>query len=190
MYKNYPLSEGAIVGEACNLIQANLPDSLALHCEVMYSKLLSHEAVSAKVKTTVLTQRARADLVIAQRQKHDTEKFSAKYVIEVKRWKAGKRQIDSDLKRLAELRERHPNVQALMFLVSEAERPNRFVNEDGLTRTGRQQIPGSHGYFRVRRTLKAAPAFTKKHSAQYGCLIEVFGKPRLSFSRPTKPTFR
>jgi hypothetical protein len=34
LYRDYPLSEGALVAEVCNLIYANLPDHLELHCEV------------------------------------------------------------------------------------------------------------------------------------------------------------
>lgn len=32
LYRDYPLSEGALVAEVCNLIYANLPEALQLLC--------------------------------------------------------------------------------------------------------------------------------------------------------------
>src|SRR5437868_3195553 len=92
LYREYPLSEGALVAEICNLIHANLPNDLFLLCEVMYSRFLTGTA-----HPNELTQRARADLVVADGPELDDEATSAKYVIEVKRASAPKAQIDSDL---------------------------------------------------------------------------------------------
>lgn len=41
LFKDYPLPEGALVAEACNLIQANLPADLILMPELMYKNLVS-----------------------------------------------------------------------------------------------------------------------------------------------------
>ncbi|HEY1707103.1 MAG TPA: hypothetical protein VGG10_02475 [Rhizomicrobium sp.] len=169
MYKDYPLSEGALVAEICNLLHTNLPDDLSLLCEVMYTKFLPGE-----VQVDELTQRARADLVVATSSSLGNDAVAAKFVIEVKRASAPKSQIDADLKRLSAVRRAHGKVRTFMFLVSEAERPDRFVNADGVSRSGKHKIPHSSGYFRVRRTVKAAHAFTKKGKAQYACLIEAF----------------
>ena len=43
LYRNYRLSEGALVAEVCNLIHANLSDQKLLMCEVQYSKLLHRD---------------------------------------------------------------------------------------------------------------------------------------------------
>jgi hypothetical protein len=169
LYKDYPLSEGALVAEICNLIHANLPDQLTLLCEVMYTKFLPGET-----HVDELTQRARADLAVADRSEHDDENVAAKFIIEVKRASAPKTQIDADLRRLAAVRRAHPSARTFMFLVSEAKRPDRFVSPRGASRLGKFEIDESRGHYRVRRTLKAAHAFTKKGRAQYACLIEVY----------------
>lgn len=68
LYRHYPLAEGALVAEICNLIHANLPDSLTLTCEVQYSKLLPNAPKPEKggKEKQILMQRARADLVISE----------------------------------------------------------------------------------------------------------------------------
>ncbi|MGD0189466.1 MAG: hypothetical protein ABSD74_01865 [Rhizomicrobium sp.] len=171
LYRDYPLSEGALVAEICNLIHANLADGFVLLCEEMYKNLLPE---LAEPNPSILTQQARADLVIATKAPGTESNPVAKYIIEVKRASAPTRQIDSDLRRLAEVRRVHSGVRAFMFVVSEAMLPGRFVNEIGSSRLGRQKIPGSPGHFRVRRTWKAAHAFKSRGNAQYACLIEVY----------------
>jgi hypothetical protein len=168
LYRNYPLAEGALVAEICNLIHANLTDELVLLCEVQYTDLLG-----GKVKPSVLTQRARADLVVAVDSHDDESEPVPKFIIEVKRSSAPRAQIDADLRRLAAVRETHATIRCFLFLVAEAKRPNRFVTEDGKSRLGKHDISGSNGYYRVRRTWKAAHAFSHVEHAQYACLLEV-----------------
>jgi len=169
LYRDYPLSEGALVAEICNLIHANLGANEYLLCEVMYTKLLEGKAYPAE-----LTARARADLVIATAKTLDEDASAAKFIIEVKRYKAGKAQIDSDLKRLAAVRRTHGKIRAFMFVISEAELPPRFVSSEGKSILGKHPIDGGPSHFRVRRTLKAAHAFNVRTTAQYACLIEVY----------------
>ena len=78
LYRHYPLAEGALVAEICNLIHANLPDELVLNCEVQYTKLLPGEAI-----LSVLTQRARADLVVGERPEKKGGEPKAKFIVEV-----------------------------------------------------------------------------------------------------------
>ena len=165
LYAGYPLSEGAFVAEVCNLIHANLPDRQMLRCEVMYSKLLDRPVP----KGSVLTELARADLVVLDRK---TEK--PVYVIELKRLSAGNSEINADLARLAEVKRHLPHLKAYLFLVSEAKRPTRFVNDEGASHRQWETIPNRNELYRVRRTWKAAHAFKSKDNAQYACLIEVF----------------
>jgi hypothetical protein len=146
-----------------------LRDDYFLTCEVQYTDLLA-----GKPKPDILTQRARADLVISEKpEKKDGEPIP-RFIIEVKRASAPTAQIDADLQRLAAVRRTYPDVRTFMFLIAEAHRPKRFVDEDGKSITGKHPIPNSPGHYRVRRTLKAAHAYTDVASAQYACLLEIY----------------
>lgn len=169
LYRNYLLPEGALVAEVCNLIHANLPNELTLLCEVQYSKLLHRDN-----KPTELTERSRADLVVAEKATSTVDKPVAKFIIEVKRASAPSAQIDADLKRLAAVRNHLSSIRTFLFVISEAHRPARFVNKNGSSILRKQEIRNSEGHYRVRRTWKAAHAFSKRERAQYACLIEVY----------------
>ena len=121
------LAEGALVAEICNLIHANLPDS-TLTCEVQYSKLLPNAPKPEKggKEKQILTQRARADLVISEGPLDFDGEPDPKFIIEVKRSSAPKSYIDADLRRLAEVSRRHPHGRAFLFLVAD-----RFVLRTG-----------------------------------------------------------
>ena len=64
LYPNYPLAEGALVGEACNLIQANLRADQILLCEEQYSRLMPGGSWPAK-----LGPKSRADLAGEKRDR-------------------------------------------------------------------------------------------------------------------------
>jgi hypothetical protein len=136
---------------------------------VQYAKLLP-----GKAYPDVLTQRARADLVVGQKPDKKNEEPIPKFIIEVKRASAPAGQINMDLKRLAAVHKIHTKIRAFMFVIAEADRPKRFVNEKGASRRGKQPIEPS-GHYRVRRTWKAAHAFKNVGRAQYACLLEVYG---------------
>lgn len=169
LYRDYPLSEGALVAEVCNLIYANLPDHLELHCEVQYAKF-----VKSRELPRILQGKIRADLVIAEKPVRAGSDPVPEFIIEVKRASTSKGLIDADLQRLAAARRLCPDARAFLFVISEANRPKRFVVKEGQSIPGKHQIPKSDGYYRVRRTWKAAPAFKKREHAQYACLIEVY----------------
>jgi len=58
-YRQHPLTEGALVAEICNLINANLRDrDLTLDCEVQVSKFLSQKP---KIKKTEVGTTRRCD---------------------------------------------------------------------------------------------------------------------------------
>ena len=176
LFRHYPLAEGALVAEICNLIHANLHGSLMLRCEVLYAELLPEAPEPKHVGKgeKILTEKSRADLVVSEVSPHSGTKPRPKFIIEVKRASAPKAYIDADLRRLAEVRHGYPGARAFLFLISEANRPDRFVNEKGSSRTGRHPIPNSKDHFRVRRTWKAAHAFKNRDRAQYACLLEVY----------------
>jgi hypothetical protein len=178
LYWGYPLSEGALVAEACNLIYANLGDGERLLCEERYSHLVPHGRWPA-----CLGPKARADLVVvAAREVKAAEPggllSSASVVVEVKRASAGSVQIDRDLKRLAALKAENSGVRALLFLVSEARRPTRFVSTKGVASRTRPRIPTTAFHYAVRSVKKAASTFVRVGSANYVCVIEVLnGQP-------------
>jgi hypothetical protein len=169
LYRDYPLSEGALVAEVCNLIYANLPKDLQLLCEVQYSDFVKRDPLPK-----ILQGKIRADLVIAEKPAPSGDKPAPKFVIEVKRASASKSQINADLFRLAVARRLCPGIRAFLFVISEAKRPKRFVHKEGHSLSGHHDIPKSRGYYRVRRTWKAAHAFKKRDRAQYACLVEVY----------------
>jgi len=169
LYRDYPLSEGALVAEVCNLIYANLSEGLQLRCEVQYSSL-----VNSDLLPEIFQRKTRADLVVAEIPARSGAEPIPKYIIEVKRASASKSQINADLSRLAVARRLRPDIRAFLFVISEAKRPKRFVHEEGHSLSGKHAIPNSDGYYRVRRTWKAAHAFKKRDRAQYACLIEVY----------------
>lgn len=175
LYRDYALSEGALVAETCNLIYANLPDDFVLLCEVQYSRLVGHDE-----KPTELTERARADLVVAEKEIGAGTEPIPRFVIEVKRAAAPRAQIDADLRRLAAVSRVRPNLRTFLLVIAEAERPERFVNKEGKSIVGEHEIPKCDGHYRVRRTWKAAHAFQKRDRAQYACLIEVYVGSRLA----------
>lgn len=166
LYSDYPLSEAAMVTEVCNLIHANLPNEYRLRCEVQYS-----EFVGDGSSGSIIPEKARVDLVVEQK---DEDPTSPSFVIEVKRASAPKAQINKDLRRLVEVKEKLPSVRVFLFVISEKSRPVRFVSEEGKSILGKHRIEGSKAYFRVRRTWKAAKSYKSKESAHYACLLEVF----------------
>lgn len=174
LFKDYPLSEGALVAEACNLIQANLPHDLVLMPECMYKNLVGAGAVVQGVGAL-----ARADLVlcdVAAKAVGRDGNLSAhtRFVIEVKRGNASTQLVNDDLTRLhAYLRIATPGTRCFLLVVSESLAPKRFVKE-GKSILGVHPIPKSTGHFRVRRSVKAAASFSGKETAHYVCLLEVF----------------
>src|ERR1039458_7972154 len=76
LYRDYPLSEGALVAEVCNLIYANLPEALQLLCEVQYSGF-----VESNPMPEILRGRIRVDLVVAERSVRREAEPIPKFII-------------------------------------------------------------------------------------------------------------
>ncbi|MEW8458935.1 MAG: hypothetical protein AB2653_01355 [Candidatus Thiodiazotropha endolucinida] len=172
LFRSYPLPEGAMVAETCNLIQANLSDTLRLQPECQYKRL-----VAPGVDLEGIGSLGRADLVIFSSHGETGEEIQYKrvhFVMEVKRGSAAAASIYEDLKRLYTfLCATNTQARAFLIIVSESKAPRRFV-ADGKSILGTHPIPGSGGCFHVRRTVKAAASFSNKSSAHYVCLLEVF----------------
>lgn len=171
MYRDYPLSEGALVTELRSLMHANLPDRLFLKCEIAYSKLVRGE------RPKPITGQVRADFVVAS--EIEDEEFSAKwkyapeFVFELKRAEAREDLIDKDIARLAAFQKARPGARAFLIVLSEVGRHDRFVTEKGTTRVGWHKVRGFPGMYKVRRTVKAAYAFTNKDKGNYATMVEV-----------------
>lgn len=176
LYRFHPLTEGALVAEACNLIYANLSDALILQPECKYQCLLPQN-----VNDNELSSLARADLVILSKKAKDFLKSGdlspfTHFVMEVKRGSASKSSINEDLRRLYNFLQLHPgHVRGFLIVISEAKSPTRFVL-NGKSKLGSHKIPKCDGCFHIRRTVKAAASFSNKKIAHYVCLIEVFTK--------------
>ncbi|WP_323772662.1 hypothetical protein [Alcanivorax sp.] len=168
-FRGHPLGEASIVAEVCNLIQANLHDKRArkLVCEVMFSEFLP-----GKERQSILTERARADLVVYKVE--GKGKRIPKHIVEVKRASASKKSIRNDLDRLIAVKNELPEVRAYLMVISEKGRPDNFVNEKGRAITGKQKTKG--GFYHVRRVCKASSSFSRKESAHYACVLEVFSE--------------
>ncbi len=176
LYSDYPLSEGALVAELCNLINAKLSLGSSLHCEVQYSNI----ELAREVKIGSL-ENMRADLVIAKKTNRTNSKIiTPEFIIEVKRAKASQKEINLDLCRLA-LAHKYgkKGVRTFLFLISESSMPKKFTTEKGgVSSRGKVMIQSldkkTLGHYIVRRTLKSSHSFLKKGKAQYACIIEVF----------------
>jgi hypothetical protein len=133
--------------------------------------------------------RARADLVVVSKNgshpSANNENFddSVSIVIEVKRRSAQNANVQHDLHRLAEFKRRNPRARAFLFLVSEAQRPARFVNNDGWSIRGKTLIPKEAAHYIVRRACKASKGFKTIDTAHYACMIEVFLNPVVGIRR-------
>lgn len=172
LYDNYPLGESAFVAEICNLIFAHLRNDEVLLCEVRYSELAAGQDLPENIR-----QRARADIVVADAPAHKGGEPSPRFIVEVKRGSAPKREIDADLRRLAAIRRLMPDYRAFLLVVAEARRLDRFVTSEGQSVKDTHAIPNDPGHFRVRRTFKAAHAFKSRDTAQYASVLEVYPDP-------------
>jgi len=180
MFSDYPLPEGALVAEACNLIQANLDSSRKLRPEIQYQHL-----VPEGTEIRGVGSKARADLVVLSTEgmhlpRNANIASHVQFVFEVKRSKAPWSEIASDLRRLHDFLDAcDGKARGFLIVAAEGGAPRRFV-EKGVSRLGQQPIAGRPGCYHVRRTVKAAASFASQSSAHYVCLLEVFS------SRPAK----
>lgn len=152
-------------------MHANLPEELFLKCEVGYTHLVKAP------RPAPIAGKTRADLVAVTKTESPDQPgkiiYTPKHVFEFKRAGAPAREIDKDLKRLAAFQEARPNARAFLVVLSEAGRNDRFVTEDGKTRIGKHPIAGTSANYHIRRTVKAASAYTNTDSANYATVVEV-----------------
>ena len=172
LYAGHPLPEAALVTEACNLIHTNLRDNETLVCERLYRTLVRKGYWKAE-------NQARVDLLVLKDHPHRAKSYedlstSSFVAIEVKRGSTRGKLIDRDLQRLAQLKAARPEICAMLFVISEARRPRRFVESTGVRKKGKYPIRAHNAYFRVLRACKATSLFSGQDSAHYSCILEVF----------------
>jgi len=179
LFSDYPLPEGALVAEACNLLQANLPDKLVLSPECLYRNIVPQVRGSRGKEND---DRSRADLVICRKddkleRKEGNISKHVEYVIEVKRASAPKKDIENDLIRLRNCLQNFSGgarPRALLFVVSESGAPKRFVDvKTGKAKRRKKKMPDGDGYYRVRRAIKASASFAVGSKAHYVCILEI-----------------
>lgn len=156
LYRHHPLKEGAIIGEAAHLLNANIDNNEYLKCEFTYKMLGMKRTGNQKL-----------DLLISEGKK-------ALYAIEVKRKESPKKRIDEDFKRLAKLKSFNKKIKCYLLLISQSSRPTKYVNKAGMRIKGDLKINGINT--RVRRVWKSMVSFKGIDKANYVCLIEVFEK--------------
>lgn len=170
-YNGYTLSEGAIVGELAQGINASIDGTtMVLECERMYKELADD-----------LDGQTRLDLAVGHKSQGKKEKKSKTldatklvYAIEVKRYENGWSQILSDIEKLGDLKKKNKDIRCFLIVVSQDLKPEKLVSikDRPLDRFLNEDLGG-----RVRtknRTVKKA--FSTKQESQHGnfaVLIEV-----------------
>ena len=157
-YRHYPLAEGALVAELCNMVHGKINHPHTLQCEVPYVNFVNR-------LENPLTNGSRADLVVFEGE-------MPRFIIEVKRHSAGMTQINADLRRLLAART-NSGAQTYLIVVSEGQRPANFVLENGYAMRGMKNIADTNGHYRVRAAVKAAHSFRAIERAQYACALKV-----------------
>lgn len=180
LFKDWPLSEGALVAEASNLIFAHLAkDRQRLVAEVMYKNLVTDSSL-----LTHVTGQSRVDLVVGPLEIARDQNISeySLDVFEVKRASASDADIDNDLLRLFDfIRYSEIENRAFLIVVAEGQIPERFVDRG----TGEGANKYSVSYMdideekvpiKVRRVVKAVASFKEnaKETAHYAAIVEVF----------------
>ncbi len=183
-YRDYPLLEGAVVAELCNLLASKLhpTNDGRVFCEVPIANLMQDHTSRAERDSI------RYDLLIAKetgnvRNSGQHNFFdSASIAMEVKRGSASRNDVSKDLQRLAMLNSFRPNVRTFLLLISEGKLPNQFAwfaeseNPDDVTAARNPvSVQGINAVIKVRRVCKAMSS-VKSKSGHSAILIEVISK--------------
>lgn len=180
-YRHYPLLEGAITAELCNLLNGKLDHHSdgRLFCEVPYKNTYLESLTRGEPDAI------RIDLLIAEENApiKDARKHifldTAKIAIEVKRGNASTFEITKDLFRLANLNAMRPDIRTFLLIVSESKLPSQYDwfsdpkdGDDVSAARNPISIDGANSVMKVRRICKAMGSLKAKafHSA---ILIEV-----------------
>jgi len=167
------LPEGAAVAEFWSLMDARLGPDEALLPEVAYSRL-EGKAGKQVVLTGEHVDMAVVNRIALELDDHASIKQHVNVIIEVKRWGAAQKLVDGDVDRLAtSLRLLPRTARAFVIVVSERDRPSRYLTAKNLAKKGAMSTRAGSTY-RVRRVVKAlSTAAPGSKSGHYVCLLEV-----------------
>jgi hypothetical protein len=154
-YYNYHLSEGTLVDEFVRAVQSRLNNIGLTIRERMYRELHAD---------LIEMGQKRADITIYK----GDEVYS---VLEVKKSDASANVIESDFVKLIEVKRRLPNVRCFLVLISQRNRPNEYITENGVAVINPRQIDGYD--IQTIWVAKATDSFDGFENANYACLIEV-----------------
>jgi hypothetical protein len=152
----YDLSEGALVAEATQFISSKLESTKEqLKCEVYYKEIIAN-----------FDKEERADIVISENDK-------IKYVVEVKRSKSSQSLLEKDFEKLSRIKIENKRIRCFALVISQGDRPRKFVNEKGLSN---KKVYLKKGYkVKAIRVCKTSQSFLPKtiERANYSILIEI-----------------
>jgi hypothetical protein len=166
MYRGYPLGESALVAELCNLFFANLSSDLKVVCEVQYTSIFSDSAGAADT-----FRKTRADICVCRKTDDKNVYANTEFIFEVKR--ATSTDVESDLVRLATAKKLRPSIRTFLLLISEDNRPKKWVTDKNVGSKKRIETPNADAHCKVRAVMKAIPFFKAPQKAHYACAIEI-----------------
>jgi len=173
LYRNYPIREGELVGEALSLLSSKVEKDMRINAEVAYEKLCGK-----------WNKKERADIVISTKSDKFEYKKNVKIVIEVKRKEAPLKEVEKDFIKLAKLKNKNEKIRCFLLYVSPNVRPKDYVTDAGAASKGEVPIKNGFGFVgQVRKVKKASDRFftivegRKVHNAieksHFVCLVEV-----------------
>jgi hypothetical protein len=156
-YSGHLINEGAIVSEATGIMSAYMDSNQKMDCEKQYSE------ISSKINGG-----ERADIVRCTDGKID-------FVVEVKRFEAGRKLIELDLFKLSKIKQNNKEIRCCLLLVSQTKAPFPFINDNGVADRLRFTLIGTKHKAKVIRVCKSVSSFRENAylKADYACLIEV-----------------
>jgi hypothetical protein len=156
-YSGHLINEGAIVSEAIGIMSAYMDSNQQIECEKQYSEISDQ-----------INGGERADIVRCTDGKID-------FVVEVKRFEAGRKLIEADLIKLSKIKQNNKDIRCCLLLVSQSKAPFPFVNDNGIADRNKYILPGTNHKTKVIRVCKSVSSFRENAylKADYACLIEV-----------------
>lgn len=165
-YSGNLLTEGAIVSEIAQLLNAKLPDSERFQCERMCKDFLAGK-----------TGQTRFDLVIGN-NKTPREELIAKedllVAVEVKRYESDWKLIQSDIEKLYALKAVHKNVRLFLVVFGQGALPKKLFNDSHFLKRRNMyegKKIGIEAFSRVAK--KSYSSKASKWAGNYAILVEV-----------------
>jgi hypothetical protein len=164
-YAGHMLTEGAIVSEVAQLLNAKLPDSERFQCERMYKDFLVDK-----------TGQTRLDLVIGKKKtphKDLIAKEDLLVAVEVKRYESDWKLIQSDIEKLYRLKSEHKNARLFLIVFGQGRLPKKLFTDSHFLKS-RNLYDGNLGIEAVSRLAKKSySSKIAKWAGNYAIIVEV-----------------